>query len=130
MGMKPEQTSPDVLSGLLGRDYWMITSTPEPGTTAEAIGAVAHDHVAWLLDLEARGVVLASGPLTSGPGVGPGSGVTVLRAPDEESARAIAAQDPFVQAGLRTFVVHGWRLSEGSVSVRVSLGTGRYEWLD
>lgn len=128
--MKAEKTTTDVLSGLLARDYWMVTSSPEPGTTAEAIGALVPDHLAWLLDLEARGVVLASGPLTSGPNVGPGSGVTILRAPDEEAARAIAAQDPFVNAGLRTFVIQGWRLNEGSLSVRVSLGTGHFEWLD
>jgi hypothetical protein len=40
----------------------------------------------------------------------------------------IAAGDPFVQAGLRAFSVYRWPLNEGSVSVRVSLGTGTYEW--
>ena len=54
--------------------------------------------------------------------------MTVLRADDEGAARRIAQDDPFVRAGLRTFQVHRWRLNEGSVSVRVSLGTGRYEW--
>ena len=105
--------------------------------SAGAIAAHVEEHIAWLLELERADVLFASGPLLSGPGVGPGSGVTVLRAPDEEAAlRApdeeaacmIAAGDPFVRAGLRTFGVHRWRLNEGSVSVRVSLGTGTYEW--
>ncbi len=73
-------------------------------------------------------MLLAAGPLLSGPGVRPGSGVTVLRAPDEDAARRIAADDPFVRAGLRTFDVYRWQLNEGSVSVRLSLGTGTYEW--
>ena len=69
-----------------------------------------------------------SGPLLSGPGTGPGSGVTVIRADDGDAARAIAAADPFVQAGLRTFTVHGWWLNEGNVAVTISLGTGTYDW--
>jgi uncharacterized protein YciI len=116
------------LSELLGRDYWVITSHPEAHTTAEAISERLAEHVAWLLSLEDEHVLLVSGPLLAGPGVGPGSGMTVLRAKDEVQARLIAGQDPFVQAGLRTFEVHQWRLNEGSVSVRVSLGTGRYDW--
>jgi uncharacterized protein YciI len=115
-------------SRLLARDYWLILSTPAAGTDQAAIDAHVDGHLAWLLELERADVLFASGPLLSGPGVGPGSGVTVLRAPDEEAARRIAVGDPFVRAGLRTFAVHRWRLNEGCVSVRVSLGTGTYEW--
>ncbi len=122
---EPEQAD---LSGLLARDYWLILSTPLPSTTADAIGSVVQEHVQWLLTLERDEVLFVSGPLLQGPDVRPGSGVTVLRAADEDAARAIAAQDPFVRAGLRTFAVYRWRLNEGSVSVRISLGTGHYEW--
>jgi hypothetical protein len=95
---------------LLGRDYWLVLSTPAAATTA------------------ADGVAFLSGPLTSGPGVRPGSGVTVLRADSADGAAAIAATDPFVLAGLRTAEVFGWRVNEGSIHVRVSLGTGTYTW--
>lgn len=113
---------------LLGRDYWLIWSVPTAGTDAEAIGEHVDKHVAWLLGLEAEGVLFLSGPLLSGPGTGPGSGVTVIRAEDQDAARAIAAADPFVQAGLRTFTVHRWRLNEGHVAVTVSLGAGTCDW--
>lgn len=116
------------LSRLLARDYWLILSTPVEGTDRAAVDAHVREHVAWLLDLERTGVLLASGPLLSGPGTGPGSGVTVIRAADEEAARRIAHGDPFVAAGLRTFAVYRWRLNEGSVSIRLSLGTGTYDW--
>src|ERR1700761_4890391 len=116
------------LARLLGRDYWLVRSLPRPGTTADAVAACVQEHVAWLLDLERRDVLLASGPLLSGPGTGPGSGVTILRAPDEETARKIADGDPFVRHGLRTFELYRWPLNEGSISVRVSLGTGTYDW--
>jgi uncharacterized protein len=116
------------LSRLLGRDYWLILSTPAAGVRQAAIDARVREHVAWLLRLEQDNVLFLSGPLLSGPGSGPGSGATVIRAADEEAARQVAAGDPFVRAGLRTFTVHRWRLNEGSVCVRLSLGTGSYEW--
>lgn len=118
----------DPAAGLLGRDYWLIVSRPAQSTSREDIGAAAPAHLRWLLALEAEGRVLLSGPLLDGPGVGPGSGVTVLRARDAGEASRIAARDPFVVAGLRTFDVFQWRLNEGSISVTVSLGTGRYAW--
>ena len=120
--------APVDLSRLLRRDYWLIISTPAAGTDQAAIDAHVEEHVGWLLRLERDEVLFASGPLLSGPGTGPGSGVTVIRAGDAEAARFIAADDPFVRAGLRTFEVYRWRLNEGSIGVRVSLGTGTYDW--
>jgi uncharacterized protein len=116
------------LARLLGRDYWLIRSIPRPATSQAEIESRAEEHVSWLLGLERRDVLLASGPLLSGPGTGPGSGVTIIRAPDEETARQIADGDPFVRHGLRTFELYRWRLNEGSVGVRISLGTGTYDW--
>lgn len=113
---------------MLARDYWLISSSPRAEVDEDAIHAQVNAHVAWLLDLEQQGVVLVSGPLLSGPGVGPGSGITVIRAEDEASAEAIASSDPFVVAGLRVFQLYRWRLNEGSVSVRFSLGAGSFDW--
>ena len=113
---------------LLGRDYWLVVSTPNPATTAAAIKDLVDEHVAWLLKLEAEGTVFLSGPLVSGPGTGPGSGITVLRAATADHAEEIAATDPFVTRGLRTFQVFGWRVNEGAISLQFSLGTGGYTW--
>jgi uncharacterized protein YciI len=124
----PVATTPPELSGLLGRDYWLILSTPEAGTTQADVDACAPEHIAWLLALERDGVLFLSGPLLSGPGTGPGSGVTILRAADEDEAGSIAAKDPFAVKDLRTFTMHRWRLSEGSIGIRLSLGTATYDW--
>lgn len=113
---------------LLGRDYWLVVSTPNPSTTPAGIQAFLDEHVAWLLKLEAEGTIFLSGPLVSGPGTGPGSGVTVLRAVSADHAEAIAATDPFVAHGLRTFQVFAWRVNEGAISIQLSLGTGGYTW--
>jgi uncharacterized protein len=119
---------PSGRAGLLGRDYWLVLSTPRPSATSADIAQYVDAHVAWLLKLEAEGTVFLSGPLVSGPGTGPGSGVTVLRAATAADAAAIAGTDPFALADLRTFEVFGWRVNEGAVSVRMSLGTGSYTW--
>jgi hypothetical protein len=115
-------------SALLGRDYWLVLSTPAESTSAADIEGHVDAHLAWLLKLEVDGAVFLSGPLTSGPGARPGSGVTVLRAESAERASEIAATDPFVLAGLRSFEVFGWRVNEGTIQVRLSLGTGTYGW--
>lgn len=115
-------------SRLLGRDYFVVHSIPTPGTTASDIERLLDEHLRWLLALERTGVVLLSGPLLSGPNVTPGSGLTVLRADDEAAASAIAAGDPFVVNGIRSFEIWQWRVNEGSVTVRVSLGTRSVDW--
>jgi uncharacterized protein YciI len=79
------------LSRLLARDYWLILSTPLAACDQAAVNEHVEDHVAWLLDLERDSTLLASGPLVSGPGVGPGSGVTVLRAADEDAVLSPSA---------------------------------------
>jgi uncharacterized protein YciI len=120
--------APPELSRLLGHDYWLILSTPAEGTDQAAIDSRVGEHVRWLLQLERDDILFLSGPLLSGPGTGPGSGATVIRASDADAAEAVAARDPFVRAGLRMFTVHRWRLNEGSIGVRISLGTATYDW--
>src|SRR6201992_2536394 len=97
------------LSRLLARDYWLIWSMPAAGADEAGIRGLVPEHVAWLLELERADRLFVSGPLLSGPGTGPGSGVTVLRAPDEEAARPIADGDPFGRPGPRAVgTVRGW----------------------
>src|SRR6266508_1463878 len=83
-GTKPDR------SALLGQDYWLVLSTPAQSTTGAAIERHVDQHIAWLLKLEADGVLFLSGPLVIGPGTGPCSCVTVLRAGSAEDACVIA----------------------------------------
>src|ERR671912_182626 len=107
-------------SAMLGARLWVVRWTPREGVTAADVEAALDAHLEWMLGLEAAGHVVASGPLTSG------AGLTVLRASTEQEAVALAAQDPFVAKGLRTFDVFGWRVMEGALAVRVSFGTTSY----
>ncbi len=110
---------------LLGRDCFVVWSTPAPGVTREDVGSHLDDHLAWLRSLEVDGTLIMSGPMID---EAPGTGLTVLRAPDDETAEAVMAGDPFVIAGLRTAGVHRWRVNEGTVGITVSLATGTFEW--
>jgi uncharacterized protein len=111
---------------MLGAQLWVVQWIPREGVTAADVEATLDEHLEWMLAQEAAGHVVASGPLTSGPGLAPGAGLTVLRASSEQEATALAAQDPFVAKGLRTFEVFGWRVMEGALTVRVSFGTTTY----
>lgn len=125
--MAADAPAPDV-PALLQRDYWLIRSVPAESTTAADVLRTAPEHVRWLLALEAAGTVLLSGPLLDGPGIRPGAGMTVVRAASEYEATEIGNADPFVRSGLRTFEVFRWRVNEGSVDVRISLGAGKFDW--
>jgi uncharacterized protein YciI len=77
-------------------------------------------HLDYMIGLEKRGVVFASGPV-SDPGAGPrGDGMTILRAASAEEARKIAEADPFFVNGLRTFELREWMLMEGSFGLTVN----------
>jgi uncharacterized protein YciI len=77
-------------------------------------------HLEYMIANEKKGIVFASGPLSEADGTQRGRGLTVLRAASVEEARAIAAQDPFVINGVRTFELREWTVMEGSFGVTVN----------
>jgi uncharacterized protein YciI len=88
--------------------------------TADQIGAVLPQHLEYMIGLERKGVLFASGPLAANVGSPVGDGLTILRAESAEEARAIASEDPFVINKLRSFEVREWTLMEGSFGVKVN----------
>lgn len=56
-------------------------------------------HVEWLKGLDAAGVLKAGGPFLGADGKPVGS-MLVLKAASLEEAEAVAAQDPYAEAGL------------------------------
>ena len=75
------------------------------------------DHLAYMIELERQGKLFASGPFGDGT---KGDGMTIIRAADEEEARAVALRDPFVVNGIRTFKIEPWTVMEGSLSLAVN----------
>src|SRR5262245_2322777 len=103
---------------MLRKKLYVILS--KGGATAEELGAVLPQHLEYMIALEKKGVVFASGPLTTAEGQPLGDGLTILRAGSVEEARAIASTDPFVASKLRTFEVREWTVMEGSLGVKIN----------
>jgi uncharacterized protein YciI len=102
---------------MLRKKLYVVFSKGE--ATPEQIAARLSQHLEYMIGLEKKGVLFASGPLSS-PSGKPGDGLTILRAGSADEARAIASADPFVTAKLRTFEVREWTLMEGSFGMKVN----------
>jgi uncharacterized protein YciI len=93
----------------------------KPSSAPDKLKALLPAHLEYMIDLEKRGVLFASGPLADGKGPPSGEGLTVLRAANAGAARDIAEADPFVVNGLRSFELKEWTIMEGTLSLRVNL---------
>jgi len=104
---------------MLRRKLYAVLSHPSP--SPEKLKALLPSHLEYMIGLEKRGVLFASGPLADGEGRPNGAGLTILRAADAREARELAEADPFVRNGLRTFELKEWTIMEGTLGLRVNL---------
>jgi len=70
-------------------------------------------------------VLFSAGPLTDG-GKSHG-GLIIVRASDQVSAEAIAAEEPFTKAGLRLTEIIPWQRNEGTINLNVRFSDGVLE---
>jgi uncharacterized protein YciI len=119
MSAAAEERIRQLTKGMLRKKLYVVLS--KGGATPEQIGAVLPGHLEYMIGLEKQGALFASGPLTAADGKMAGDGLTIVRAPGLDEARAIAAADPFVTNKLRTFEVREWTVMEGSLSIKVNL---------
>ena len=113
-----EERIRELTKAMLRKKLYVVLS--KGGATPEQIGAVLPQHLEYMIGLEKRGVLFASGPLAADPGKPAGDGMTILRAASAEEARAIASADPFVVNKLRSFEVREWTVMEGSLGLKVN----------
>jgi uncharacterized protein len=107
---------------MLRRKLFAVLSRPSP--TPEKLPQHLAAHIEYMIGLEKRGVLFASGPLADSagpPGPPNGAGLTILRAASADEARALADADPFVRNGLRSYELKEWTLMEGTLGLRVNL---------
>ena len=119
MSASAEERIQQLTKSMLRKKLYVILS--KGGATPEQIGAMLPDHLEYMIGLEKKGALFASGPLTAADGKMAGDGLTIVRAANIEGARAIASADPFVKNKLRTFEVREWTVMEGSLSIKVNL---------
>ena len=114
-----EERVTDLMRKMLRKKLYVLIS--KPIVPPENLKPFLMAHLEYMIGLEKRGLVFASGPLADGEGPPTGHGLTVLRAKDAQEARALAEADPFFVNGLRTFELKEWTVMEGTLSLRVNL---------
>ena len=118
MAASAEERIRQLTQRMLRKKLYVVFS--KGNATPEQIGALLPQHLEFMIGLEKKGVLFASGPLSASPGAPAGDGLTILRAASADEARAIASADPFVVNKLRTFEVREWTLMEGSFGVKLN----------
>jgi uncharacterized protein len=114
-----EERVAELTRKMLRKKLYVLIS--KPVVPPENLKPFLMAHLEYMIGLEKRGVVFASGPLADGEGPPSGHGLTVLRAASAAEARALAEGDPFFVNGLRTFELKEWTIMEGALSLRVNL---------
>jgi uncharacterized protein len=109
----------DLTRKMLRKKFYVVLS--KPAVTPDKLQPYLSAHLEYMIGLEKRGLVFASGPLADGEGPPTGQGLTVLRAKDASEARTFAEADPFFINGVRTFEIKEWTVMEGTLGVRVNL---------
>ena len=117
--MNEDARAAELMGKLLRKKLYVLTSTPL--VPPQKLKPLLATHLDYMFDLEKRGVLFASGPLTEPDGAPSGHGLTVLRVNDAAEARRIAQAEPFFAQGLRSFELKEWTVMEGMLGVRVNL---------
>jgi uncharacterized protein len=107
-----------LIERMLGKKLYVVLSTANRDSDLRPHLA---EHLEYMIGLEKKRLLFASGPFSPSGGGAPGDGMTILRTSSLKQAHTIAARDPFVIAGLRTFEIREWTLNEGSLSLTVNL---------
>jgi uncharacterized protein YciI len=115
MTKSAEKRIRQLTQGTLRKKLYVILS--KGGTSPERLKERLPAHLEFMIGLEKRGILFASGPLDGGAR---GDGLTIVRAASLEAAKQIAAGDPFVVQGLRSFEVREWTVMEGSFGIKVN----------
>ena len=117
--MNEDARAAELMGKMLRKKLYVLIS--KPLVPPEKLKPLLATHLDYMVDLEKRDVLFASGPLTEPDGAPSGYGLTVLRVKDAGEARRIAQAEPFFAQGLRSFELKEWTVMEGMLGVRVNL---------
>jgi uncharacterized protein len=92
---------------------------------ASEIAPFVADHLVHMNQMEADGLLWASGPFIE-EGVLVGDGLTILSTPTMEEAESLMKQEPLIKRGLRKFELRKWELREGRMTITLDASTSQY----
>lgn len=123
--MSQQQEEANTLLGkMLQKRLYVVISTPlKP--ISEMV-SILPEHLHYMIDLEKRGILFASGPFIAEDHEMPGSGMAIARVDSRAEAEAIAQGDPLYKSGMRTYEIKAWQLNEGSYTVTVNYSDKSY----
>ena len=121
--MDEDARAAGLMQKMLRKKLYVLISTPR--VAPDKLIPLLATHLDYMIDLERRGLLFASGPLADAGGApsghGSGHGLTILRTKDAGEARAIAEAEPFFAHGLRSFEIKEWTVMEGTLGLRINL---------
>jgi uncharacterized protein YciI len=117
--MDEDARATELMQKMLRKKLYVVIA--KPLVAPEQLKPLLATHLEYMIGLEKRGLLFASGPLIDDAGAPTGHGLIILRAKDAAQAREIAEAEPFFAHGLRSFELKEWTVMEGTLGVRVNL---------
>ncbi len=106
--------------GLAAREFFVVLTEPAGGRAA--VLKLLPTHLDYQKSLEAKGILVAAGPLSDETGTQwTGKGLIIYRAPSLEEARKIADADPMHREKVRTYKLLPWLMNEASFTLAINL---------
>jgi uncharacterized protein YciI len=109
---------------MLQKSYFIMFRTMKDPSLIE--GSM-YEHYQWMISMEKRDLVFASGPLFRKDGER-GVGMTIFKVDNFMEAEKIAANDPFVRSGAVCFEIQRWQINEGRINISVDFSDQTYNF--
>jgi uncharacterized protein len=119
---KASQETAALLAPMIKKRLWVVISTAK--VASAAMEPHAPEHLRYMSNLEARGVLWGSGPFTV-PGVAVGDGLTIFNVADEADVHHYMAEEPLTKLGMRSYIVRSWELREGMIAFDLLLSESK-----
>ena len=97
-----------------------------PANDPSALQSLLADHLRFIIQLEERGLVFCSGPLTGEDGSKKGEGLTILKNISLEEAKRLWTDEPFYKAGIRQSEFFSWSVNEAHINLSVRLSQSSF----
>jgi uncharacterized protein YciI len=113
--------------GLAANEFFVIFT--EPLKDRQAIKNHLQIHLTYQKGLEAKGILVAAGPISDEEGKEwTGKGLIIIRAENLQEARKIADADPMHRDGIRSYRLVPWLMNEGSFTLEVKLSAQKIKF--
>lgn len=113
-------------SAMLQKQCYAIFTVPT-GDIGPILAGL-EEHLAFQMQLEREGIMVAAGPMWSDDERHwNGDGMVVVRAASRAEAIAIAERDPMHRSGARSFTVRPWMINEGTITVRLDMSSQTFK---